>query len=53
MDGAETRGYGDKIIVVTDDGFSSFIRLDKYDPFKDGKVERCFFVAWRYTPIYC
>jgi hypothetical protein len=42
MDGAETRGYGDKIIVVTDDWFFEFYKARKYDPFKDGKVKGVF-----------
>lgn len=42
MDGAETRGYGDKIIVVTDDWFFEFYKARKYDPPKDGKVKGVF-----------
>lgn len=42
MDGAETRDYGDKIIVVTDDWFFEFYKARKYNPFKDGKVKGVF-----------
>lgn len=42
MDGAETRGYGDKIIVVTDDWVFEFYKGRKYNPFKDGKVKGVF-----------
>lgn len=41
MDGAETRGYGDKIIVVTDDWFFEFYKARKRPP-KDGKVKGVF-----------
>lgn len=42
MGGAEIKGYGDKIIVVTDDWFFEFYKARKYDPFKDGKVKGVF-----------
>lgn len=41
MDGAETRGYGDKIIVVTDDWFFEFYKARKRPP-KDGKAKGAF-----------
>ena len=42
MDGAETRGYGDKIIVETYDWIFEFYKARKYDPSKDGKVKGVF-----------
>lgn len=42
MDGAETRGYGDKIIVETYDWIFKFYKARKYDPSKDGKVKAAF-----------
>lgn len=42
MDGAETRGYKDKIIVETYDWIFEFYKARKYDPSKDGKVKAAF-----------
>lgn len=42
MDGAETRGYGDKIIVETYDWIFEFYKARKYNPSKDGKVKDVF-----------
>lgn len=42
MDGAETRGYKDKIIVETYDWIFEFYKARKYNPSKDGKVKDVF-----------
>ena len=42
MDGAETRGYGNKIIVETYDWIFEFYKARKYNTIKDGKVKGVF-----------
>ena len=52
MDGAETRGYGDKIIVETYDWIFEFYKARKRPP-KDGKVKGVFFGTWGHVSFYC